>query len=294
LQGFISGVVGRTVQLPTISGNELPAEACERIATALSRPVPATCGQIPLFPADKLTQARRAVRIFNRVMVLLLIITPVVAALALWLSRHRRRTLLQLSAGGVLGLVVIRRVVNWLDSTLANTGQPAYKDARRAILRHVFSQYFNVSRWLLIGLIAVFVVALITGPYAWARSFRRTVSRYAREGWDLVVDVSSRAGDDTAIAWVRSHLDLLRLLGLAVTVVLLLVLPVSWIGFLVIVVLAGAYELWLHRVGKTGPASGSDPPSVSTPDGPPEDRSVAPGETGPAQPYSFRSEVDFP
>jgi hypothetical protein len=110
LQGFISGLLGRPIQLPAISGNELPAVACERIATALNRPVPATCGQIPLFPADQLTQARRAVRIFNRSMVALLIVTPVVAALALWLSRRRRRTLLQLSAGGLLGLVVIRGV----------------------------------------------------------------------------------------------------------------------------------------------------------------------------------------
>jgi hypothetical protein len=280
LQGFISGVVGSTVQLPTISGNELPAVACERIATALNRPVPATCGQIPLFPADKLTQARRAVRTFDRVMVALLIVTPVVAALALWLSRRRRRTLLQLSAGGVLGMVVIRRVVNWLDSTLTNSGQPAYKDARRAIVRHVFSEYFSVSRWLLVGLIIVFVAALITGPYAWARAFRQVVSRYAREGWDLVVDVSGRAGDDTALAWVRSHLDLLRILGVALTVLLLVVLPVSWVGFLVIAVLLATYELWLHRVGRAAPASGSAPPPGSTPDEPAEDRPVAPGETG--------------
>jgi hypothetical protein len=172
--------------------------------------------------------------------------------------------------------------VNWLDSALVNTGQPAYKDARRAILRQLFSEYFSLSRWLLVGLIVVFVLALVTGPYAWARSFRRIVSRYAREGWDLVVDVSSRAGEDTAMAWVRSHLDLLRILGVAVTALLLLVLPVSWVGFLVIAVILGAYELWLHRVGKAAPASGSDPPPVSTPDVPPEDRSVSPGETGQA------------
>jgi hypothetical protein len=291
LQGFISGVVGQPVRLPTITANELPAAACERIASALNRPVPATCGQIPLFPADKLDQARRAVRTFNRIMVVLLIVTPVVAALALWLSRHRRRTLLQLSAGGVLGLVVIRRVVIWLDSTLVNTGQPAYKDARRAILRHLFSQYFSVSRWLLVGLIAVFVIALVTGPYGWAHSLRRTVSRYAREGWDLVVDISGRAGDEAAIAWVRSHLDLMRILGVAVTVLLLLVVPVSWVGFLVIAILLAAYQIWLHRVGKSAPPSGLATPPGSKPEGPPEDHPAASGETGQARPYSFRSEA---
>ena len=57
LQGFISGVVGKPVQIPSISGNEIPASACQKIGTALNRPIPTTCGQIPLFPADKLTQA---------------------------------------------------------------------------------------------------------------------------------------------------------------------------------------------------------------------------------------------
>jgi hypothetical protein len=283
LEGFISGVVGRPVQLPSISGNEIPASACQRIGTALNRPVSSTCGQIPLFPADKLTQARHAVQIFNGIMVLLLVLTAVVAALALWLSRRRRRTLLQLCVAGLLGLVVIRRVVDWLIATLINTGQAANKSARRAIMTHLFHQYFSISRWLLVGLIAVFVVALVTGPYAWARSLRRVSSHYAREGWNLVVAVSGRARDDRTIEWVRAHLDLLRILGVAVAVLLLLVLSVSWVGFLIIVVLLAGYEWWLHRLGRsrlipaTTTSSGSTPPDTPL-DGPP----VAPSEGGQA------------
>jgi hypothetical protein len=264
LEGFVSGVVGRPVQLPDISANEIPASACQRIGAALDRPVSNTCGQIPLFPADKLTQARHAVRIFNGVLVLLLILTPVVAALALWLSRRRRRTLLQLSVGGLLGLVVIRRVVDWLTATLVNTGQPANKPARRAILTHMFHQYFSISRWLLLGLIVVFVLALITGPYGWARSLRPIVSRYAREGWNLVVAGSGRARDDRTIEWVRSHLDLLRIVGVAVAVLLLIVIPVSWVGFLIVAVLLAAYEWWVHRLGQSTltPTAPPTPPST--------------------------------
>jgi hypothetical protein len=266
LQGFISGVVGRQVTLPTITSNELPATVCQHIATALDRPVPATCGQIVLFPADKLTQARRAVRTFNRVTVLLLILTPVTAALALLLSRRRRRTLLQLCAGGVLGLVVVRRVVIWLSSTLAHTGQPANKAARQAIVTHLFHAYFSVSRWLLIGLIVVFVVALVTGPYGWAVSVRRIVATYAREGRNLIV--ARGASADTTLAWVRAHLDLLRILGIAIAVLLLVALSVSWAGLVVIAVLLGGYELWLHRVGRTAPAAASGTLPLPAPDGP--------------------------
>src|SRR5262249_46323947 len=151
-------------------------------------------------------------------LVLLLILTPVIAAAALWLSRRRRRTLLQLSLGGLLGLVIIRRAVNWVTSSLINNGPPANKSARRAILTHLFHQYFSISRWILIGLIVVFLLALVTGPYGWAVSLRRFVSHWAREGWNLLDAVWGRARDDRTFEWVRAHLDLLRFGGVAVAV----------------------------------------------------------------------------
>ena len=258
MQGFISGVVGKPVTLPTVTASEVPSTACKQISNALNRPLPANCGQIPLFPAKQLDNARRAVRIFNGVTVLLLILTPVVAALALWLSRRRRRTLLQLSAGGLLGLVVIRRVVIWLESALENKGVPANKPARRAIFSHLFREYFSVSRWILVGLLLVFLIALVTGPYPWAVTLRAKVAHFGREGRNVLGAAYGHARDDATVAWVLSHLDLLRILGVALAVVLLLALSVSWIGFLIIVVLLAAYELWLHRLGQRARALAAD------------------------------------
>jgi hypothetical protein len=283
LEGFISSVVGHSVQLPTITSDEIPASACQRIGDALNRPVSNTCGQIPLFPADKLTQARHAVKLFNGVFVLLLVLTPLVAAAALWISRRRRRTLLQLCFGGVLGLVVIRRVVNWLTNTLIDSGQAANKGARRAIMTHLFHQYFSISRWLLLGLILVFVIALVTGPYGWAHSVRRVVTRYAREGWNLVLAISGRAHDDRTMEWVRSHLDLLRVLGAALAVLLLIVISVSWVGFVIILALLAGYEWWLYRVSQTRLIPGEPTGSGSSPsDPPPDEHQVASSESGQA------------
>ena len=159
IEPYVTGVVGNPVKLPTISGNELPATACEKIANAVGRPIPATCGQIPLFPADKLTKVQRLARIFNRSVVLLLILTPVVAAIAIWVSRRRRRTIMQLAVGGILGLVIIRRVIIYVQGTLASSVKPANKAAVQDILKQVFRNYFGVSRWLLIALLVVVVVA---------------------------------------------------------------------------------------------------------------------------------------
>jgi hypothetical protein len=163
---------------------------------------------------------------------------------------------------------------------LVRTGQSANKAARQAIVTHLFHVYFSASRWLLIGLIVVFAVGMFTGPYAWARSFRRTVGHYAQEGWNLIM--ADRASSDTSIAWVRSHLDLLRILGVAIAVLLLIAVSVSWIGFIVIAVLLGAYELWLHRVGQTAPAPDSATPPVPASDGPSDEQPVRARETGQA------------
>jgi hypothetical protein len=99
------------------------------------------------------------------------------------------------------------------------------------------------------------------------------------------VATAGHARDDTATAWIRSHLDLLRIVGIGVAVVLLLIFSVSFVGFLIIAVLLAAYEFWLYRVGRStsavaaaGPAV-PDPSDSQTPDPSPS----APGETGPAR-----------
>jgi hypothetical protein len=255
VQEFVSGVVGKPVTLPTISGNELPSAACQRIATALGRPLPSTCGQIPLFPANKLNGAQDAVRAFDRIVVLLLILTPVLSALALWLSRRRRRTLLQLTVGGLLGLVVARRATMWLQNTLVNTGKPENKAARQAILNQALHTFFAVSLGIVIGLFVILAATLITGPYPWARAFRARVGRIARYGADLARAATDRATDDVAVGWVRSHVDMLRIGGAVVAALLLLLIPVSFIGFLIIAGLLVVYELWLARLGKRPPPS---------------------------------------
>ena len=104
------------------------------------------------------------------------------------------------------------------------------------------------------------------------------VSHWAGEGWNLVVAISGRARDDRTIEWVRAHVDALRILGVLLAALLVVVLPVGWIAFLVIVVLLAGYEWWLYRVKHStltpDPASGTEPPDMQPP---------APSASGSAQ-----------
>src|SRR5262249_10339861 len=138
----------------------------------LGRELPDTCGQIPLFPADKLDKAQWAIRAFDRATWALLILTPLLVIAALLLSRRRRRTLLQLTVGALLVMVIVRRTMMWLQNTVVNTGRPENKAARSAIIHQVLHGFFTVTLWIVIIGLVVVAVALITGPYPWAVTSR--------------------------------------------------------------------------------------------------------------------------
>ena len=98
-------------------------------------------------------------------------------------------------------------------------------------------------------------------------------------GRKLMVAATGKTGGDTTIAWVRTHVDLLRILGVATAVLLLIAVSLSWVGFVVIAALLAAYELWLHRVGRTASAPESAASPLSTSDGPPGGHPVTATDT---------------
>jgi len=271
LQGTVSDLVGRNVKLPTLSGNELPAVACQKISAALNRPVPTTCGQIPLFPEDRLISAQRGVRAFNRLLVALLILVPLLLVAALWISRRRRRTLIQLTVGGLLGLVVVRRAVMWFQHQLVATAAPENTASRTVVVHDLLRNFYTLTQWFLVGGLVVLVVSLLTGPYRWARALRSGVKwvalgvasavaaaakaggRGVRTGVGGVRTGVAKAREDSTLDWIQSHLDAMRIAGAIVTIVLLLVFDLSFIGFLVIAALLVVYEFWLYRLQPPAP-----------------------------------------
>lgn len=247
MQNVVSSVTGKDVTLPTLSADEPPQAACAKISAALNRPLPQTCGQIPLFPADKLDQAQWAIRAFDRATIALLIISPLLVIAALLLSRRRRRTLLQLTVGTMLVMVIMRRVLMWQQDTIIKTGRPENEAARSAIVHQVLHGFFVVSGWVLAIGLAVLVIALVTGPYRWAVRGRAWV---AAGGAAAVRQTRNAiAGREAAGVWVRAHLDLLRIAGGVVALLLLLILDTTFIWLLVILAVLAAYELLLSRLG---------------------------------------------
>jgi hypothetical protein len=248
VQGVVSGIVGKEVTFPTLSGNEAPAAACAKVGDALGVNLPSNCAQIPLFKAAKLTRAQELVRNGRHVINGLFVATPLIGLVAVWISRRRRRTLLQLLVGAALGIVIFRRVVIWLRDTLINTGLPANKAAREAILHHLLHNFFVLSAWCLTGLGIAAAVAAVTGPYSWARAVRRAGKRVGDGSVGLVDAVVSGSSKSGEASWVYRNVTLLRIIGVLLAVILLLAVPLSFIGFLVLLAVFIVYEFALYRL----------------------------------------------
>jgi hypothetical protein len=270
-----SALLSRNITLPAISGDSIPAQACQKIGTAIGRPLPATCGQIPLFKAAALTSAQHAYRAVNRLVLALLIVTPLVFITALWVSPRRRRTLLQLTIGGMLGLIAVRRVVFWLQSDLLTHAKPANQAALSVITGQIFSGLFTVTLWFLIGGLILILLALLTGPYRWAVATRSGARRTGQAAAHLAAALAGQATSDQTVGWIRRHLDALRIGGAVAAALALLIFSVNWAGFLIIAALLALYEYGLHQLRQPQPSTqppaptgGPQPPAPadSTPD----------------------------
>ncbi len=279
VQARASALLGKNITLPSISDNTIPAAACQKIAIAIRRPLPSTCGQIPLFPASALTVAQRAFRVFNGMVLALLILTPLVFAGALLASPRRRRTLLQLTIGGMLGLIVIRRAMFWLQSGLIAHAKPANQAALAVITGQILHGLFTVTLWFLIGGLILLVLALLSGPYRWAVAIRSAVRHAALAIAHLGAALAGQVSSDTTVAWIRRHRDPLRIGGAAAAALALLVFSINWIGFLIIAALLALYEYGLLRL-RTPESASTPPAAVGTPPPPPEPLSPGHGASG--------------
>jgi hypothetical protein len=249
-------ILGREVDLPDVSVDEIPDAAITRIENALGVELDDDFGQFTVYDDGKLEAVQDAVGLFDRLVVFLLPLGFVLAAAALWISPRRRRTLLQLSAGLALGMVLLRRVSFRLQDEVATLPPtPEGRRAGAAAVEQFLQPLTTFAAWTLAAVAVVAAVAVLTGDYPWAVSLRTK----AGELWSRVVATTGeRAHDETTVAWISEHRDVLLIGGGAVGLVLLWIADLSWAGLLVVLGLVAAFEVAVYRI-----ASGQATPRPS-------------------------------
>ena len=146
-----------------------------KLSHALGVTLPSNFGQITLVKSSDLAAIQKGVKAFDRLTLVLPLITILLIALSLWLSVNRRRTLLQLAVGVSLVMIVERRVVIHKQGTLASAAHNP--QLAQSVLGDLLHGYFVLTGCVLAVALVVLVIAVPSGPYRWAVAFRSRVTR---------------------------------------------------------------------------------------------------------------------
>ena len=241
-------IFGRTVDLPTVTVDDVPDAARQAIGDALGITLDDNFGTFTVYDDGALSSAQEAVKVADKLVWVLVVLTPLAIAATLAISTRRRRTLLQLTVGIALTMVALRRLVflfqkDLLDLVKVEENVPAVEATSDTFLDPLTTG----TLYLGIGALVIAAIAAITGPYPWAVRLRSGVVSLART---VVSTASDRAQDQATIDWVGANVDKLRLGGAAVGLVLLWWLDLSWLGFFLLAALVGGYELLINRLAE--------------------------------------------
>lgn len=255
-------IFGRTVDLPTITVDDVPDDAREAIGDALGITLDDNFGTFTVYDDGALSSAQEAVALADKLVWVLVVLTPLAIAATLAISTRRRRTLLQLTIGIALTMVVLRRLVflfqkDLLDLVKVEENVPAVEATSNTFLDPLTTG----ALYLGIGALVVAAIAAVTGPYSWAVRLRSGVTSLART---VVSTASDRAQDQATIDWVGANVDKLRLGGAAVGLVLLWWLDLSWLGFFLLAAFVGGYELLVNRLAEQAVVVEDEPVDAAT------------------------------
>jgi hypothetical protein len=250
VSGLASDLAGKPVTLPTITSADPPQQAVNKLSQALGVSLPSNFGEITLVRSSDLATVRQGVKAFDGLTLILPLVTIVLIALALWLSVNRRRTLLQLAAGVSLLMIIERRAVIHEQGVLANAAHNP--QVAQSVLDDLLHGFFVLTAWVLGVALVILVIAVLCGPYRWAVAMRSWVKRTGRS------IAGARGGDHRGVVgWMASHAGGLQLAGAVVAGILFLIVPVSWLSFLIVGVLLAAYEVYLQRIKPSPPDEAS-------------------------------------
>jgi hypothetical protein len=247
IEAVASDLVGRDVTLPEISQSEVPSTSIAKLEQALGIDLPDDYGQIVVYDSQDLATLQQLLSTFERLLVLLLLLIPILVAASLLVSTRRRRTLIQLTVGAAIGLVLVRRIAIMSRDSLYDRVDTQRFPSVRVLTDELMSSLFRYTAILLAIVLLTALVALITGPYPWAV----TVRGWARDGARGVAAALSgeRLPDTGRVRWIRDHRDGLMLGGAILALALLLLFDLSLWGFVIAGVVIALYEIALARLG---------------------------------------------
>ncbi|MCU1372513.1 MAG: hypothetical protein JWO77_3707 [Ilumatobacteraceae bacterium] len=261
------GLVGSDAKLPTITVEDVPKVAREKLGDALGVDLGEDFGTFTVYDGGKLSTAQQAVKIFDAAVPLTTALAILSFIGALLASVRRRRTLLQLLGVAAVGAIVIRRICFTLQDQVDGLVKiEVNRPAADAIVRTFVNPLTDGAATVLWVIAIVAVIATVTGPYGWVVRLRRGLVGLFQSA---STTVSGRANDDATLQWVARNVDALRIGGYVVGALLLWFVELSWLSFFLIALLVAGWQVLIAQLAGRAEAgddgSGSDPGAPSGP-----------------------------
>jgi hypothetical protein len=155
-------------------------------------------------------------------------------------SVRRWRTALWLGLGSLLAFVAARVIEVRLERAIVNgIASQGGVAVARSILSSAVDSLNSFLVWVAIAGAVVAVAAFLAGRPEWLDAMGRGFAKL----FGVAADLSTP--DTAAGRWMAAHLDLLRVAGVAVAVIVLLFVTGSLTAVIVVVLALAAYELAL-------------------------------------------------
>ena len=221
------GIIPADVQLPDLAAPEAPEMLAQRLETALGVALPPDFGTIQLMPADRLEAASSVVRIFDLVVILLVILTIALVALTVWLARDRRRMLIYLGIGTIIAFLVARLAIRTAeDLIVAGIGDANIAGATRAMVDTTLQDLRGLTMIILVATAVLAVAAYLWGRPRWVTATTAYVGDAAgRAGSAASASVAGAAGRapdrDALTQTVRENRTAVERIGLGIILFIL-------------------------------------------------------------------------
>ena len=228
-----TGIIPADVQLPDLTAPEAPEALAQRLETALGVTLPPDFGTIQLMPSDRLDAASSVVRIFDLVVILLVILSIALVALTLWVARDRRRMLIYLGIGTIIAFLVARLTIRTAeDMIVAGVADARVAGAARAIVDATLQDLRGLTMIILVATAIVAIAAYLWGRPRWVTATTAAVGDAAgRAGSAVSTSVEGAAGRapdrDTLTETIRRNRTTVERISLGAIVFILVWLAVG-------------------------------------------------------------------